>query len=198
MTTVASAAIVQSKYPSTDCTGDPAVVTYEVSAINFNAHNPKLTTYTTLAKNAKKILYSLLNSSTHSFLLFCPSPPTFTPQYDTCQCVADYDESKKAKKNVCDSNNIYTKVTCEGAKIKFSLFTDKACAVAATKNTPPVGENPLLYKGSDGACHVDPDNAKQSYKYKGCPKEDTKKSSGSSASVTLVSAVALVVASIFV
>ena len=40
MTTVASAAIVQTKYPSTDCTGDPATVTYEVSAIKFNAHNP--------------------------------------------------------------------------------------------------------------------------------------------------------------
>ena len=75
MATVASATAIRSTtYGTADCSGDSALVTFEVSAIKFNAHNPSSTT---LAKNAKNtILFAqLLNSLV---LLFCPSPPTFT------------------------------------------------------------------------------------------------------------------------
>ena len=85
------------------------------------------------------------------------------------------------------------KVTCEGAKIKFSLFTDKACAVAATKNTPPVGENPLLFPGSDGKCHVNENDAEQSDIYKGCPAATTAapKSASTALSVATLAAAAV-------
>ena len=144
----------------------------------------------------KKILYSLLNSSTHSFCSFVPPHPLLLRQYDTCQCVADFDASKIAKKTVCyekDKIRVYTKVTCEGAKIKYSLFTDKACAVAGKKNTPPIGENPLLFPGSDGKCNINEDMKTQSDIYKGCPAATTAapKSASTALSVATLAAAAV-------
>ena len=157
MTTVASAAITWTRFATTDCTGDATVgpVAMEVSALKFFA-----TTFTLC--------------STHLFCSFAPLHRLLFRQYNTCFCLLDGEKSKIAGSKVCkdfgNGDKGYTKVTCDGANIKFPIYNDAACTVLTKTSAEGLPANPILETGSDGKCHAAKGaRTGQSDTFTGCP-----------------------------